>query len=101
MARSQNTNQPFPPAPDFVPAVPQDLMDEYDLIASNLTPLLAELRLHLASLKVLDEVSAGTMCGMYARCVDVNEDEFVDQWLATTGARQVWAMLSTVGIDPA
>lgn len=101
MARGQNTNQPFPPAPDFVPAVPQDLMDDYDLLASNLTPIVAEMAAHLATVQRLDRWSLRERLEAYAGCSDViDEDEFLDRWIEVTGADRVWDMLAVLGIDP-
>lgn len=100
MARSQNTNQPLPPAPDFVPAVPQELCDRYDLLASNLTPLVRELADLLDELDRLDADSAAALCATFAGTDPDLEDEFVDQWQSLSGHNHVRGMLAVVGVFP-
>lgn len=100
MARSQNTNQPLPPAPDFVPAVPQDLVERYDVLTSNLTPLVRELAGLLDEIDKLDVESNEAMCKAFAGTDPDLEDSFVKQWIADSGATRSWNLLAFVGISP-
>ncbi len=86
--------------PDFVPAVPRDLVERYDVLTSNLTPIVRELAGLLDELDKLDVESVEALCKAFAGTDPELEDSFTKQWITDSGANRSWNLLAFVGIFP-